>query len=141
MTDEEIDKLEEGPELDRLVAERVMGWTYDEPRWLTSDGKPTGWNGDAHRIFSPSTDIAAAWVVITQAQAFLLKAGDIPGDWVALLGSGIDDKPFWSASFGCLDPMDWRDATERDHSDCVHGDADSSPLAICRAALKAVMRA
>jgi len=72
MTREEILKLELGPELDRLVAEKVMGWKR------TTEGAPPGcayWKDDDGFVranetpggslnWNPSTDIAAAWEVV-----------------------------------------------------------------------------
>ena len=53
--------MKPGPELDCLVAERVMGWQYDLLRdaWVKADG------GHAYaEVWKPSTDIAAAWEVL-----------------------------------------------------------------------------
>ena len=72
MTKEEILNMEPGPELDRLVAERVMGWKR------TTKGAPSGcayWKDDDGFVranetpggslnWNPSIDIAAAWEVI-----------------------------------------------------------------------------
>ena len=72
MTREEILKLEPGPELDRLMAEKVMGWKR------TTEGAPPGcayWKDDDGFVranetpggslnWNPSTDIAAAWQVV-----------------------------------------------------------------------------
>ena len=52
MTKEKILKTEPGPELDRLVAERVMRWTLDEKGWQEN--------------FKPSVDIVAAWKVVNR---------------------------------------------------------------------------
>lgn len=56
----DVDKLQAGPELDRLVAEKVMGWTTDKTNgpWYTA-----ALTFAAVRGWSPSTDIAAAWEV------------------------------------------------------------------------------
>jgi hypothetical protein len=63
-------------ELDSLVAEKVMGWfshPYDYPHgmtWFDVSGKDTGrylteFGSQECNPFSPSTDIAAAWEVLT----------------------------------------------------------------------------
>ena len=38
MTREEILKLEPGPELDRVVAERIMGWKEGPDFWVSFEG-------------------------------------------------------------------------------------------------------
>jgi hypothetical protein len=72
MTPAQILALPAGPELDRLVAEKVMGWRLDEGLyWLDSAGKRTGWvHATGHDVYGgyrdwrPSTDIAAAWQLL-----------------------------------------------------------------------------
>ena len=82
MTNDKILKLEPGPELDRLVAEKAMGWRR------TTEGAPSGcayWKDDDGFIratedpggslnWNPSTDVAAAWEVATK----LCKSGITP---------------------------------------------------------------
>ena len=65
MTKEEILNMEPGPELDRLVAERVMGWRSLKEYILIGEGGPfvSGVYYDG-KLWSPSIDIAAAWEVI-----------------------------------------------------------------------------
>lgn len=118
MTPEEIDALPAGRELDALVAERVMGWTRS-PRdygsrlvWVTHpENIVRFWKG--RRSFQPSTDIAAAWEVLEKHQFSLIR---IPDGWVA--GRFDFNSPAWDFAFGDAAP--------------------TAPLAICRAALKAV---
>jgi len=70
-TREEILKLEPGPELDRLVAERVMGWKEGKDFgvgesgivWYIREG-PKYFERTRIEAWSPSTDIAAAWQVV-----------------------------------------------------------------------------
>ena len=106
----DIDKMEAGPEMDALVAERVMGWTAER-----KPGLPHLWLPPGHFIsgWSPSTDISAAWQVVEKMlekhEAFHLEY--IPDkQWYAM---------FWFATY--------------------FTSADTAPLAICRAALKAVV--
>ena len=98
-----------GPDLDALVAERVMGWreVWIEPR----SGRARG-HAASNRIFDVpphSTDIAAAWRVVGKLADLTLWEGG----------------GHWNARFG-IDSWD----------DTMSG--DTVPEAICRAALKAV---
>jgi len=118
-------------EIDRLVAERVMGWEHEEidrgergkfHAWYTDDYEhgemPIYYefvNGDTSwgRMWQPTTDIAQAWQVVERMRA---------------LG--------WD--FG----MDWDTAIramfiQRNGSEFVSSESDSPHIAICIAALKA----
>lgn len=126
LTREAIMALEAGPEIDALVAERVMGWTFgctpdpegdwaswNEPRpddpTRQREVKCAGW--------SPSTDIAAAWEVVEKMRP----------THVGSLWTGIDEGH--NACFGMYEYEErW-------------AKADSMPLAICRAALLATLEA
>lgn len=126
--------LPAGPELDRLIAEKVMGWTwfqvpkhdYDGP--LPEQGKvlvPPGFDPKGFEFppkgvvgpgyfcghFQPSTNITNAWQVVAHQRRFsfsLQAPGSHPG-----VG--------WRVSFGIH-----------------HGEGDTAQLAICRAALQSV---
>ena len=114
----DIDKMEAGPEMNALVAERVMGWqkirdplapkgTTNRYRYVDKD-----WLGNDRRLPKFSTDISPAWLVVEKMlekhEAFHLEY--IPDkQWYAM---------FWFATY--------------------FTSADTAPLAICRAALKAV---
>lgn len=139
-----IDEMPAGSILDALVAERVMGWKNDpQGGWLCYSDKEerwvwTGWlSSDPHfekdldtgheyqspfdiigtKRFSPSTDIVATWVVVER-----FHQGDSgEGYNVQLDGHG-----------GGFTFHIFKDAT------CYNGDALYAPLAICRAALKAM---
>ena len=59
MTTEEILKLSPGPEMDRLIAEKVVGWRQsklDKDTWVAPDGG-NGWVD----VPSYSTAIVATW--------------------------------------------------------------------------------
>jgi len=127
MTREEILKLEAGPQLDRIIAERVMGWEYDLLRdaWF-KDGEGEIWAENWH----PSTDIKAAWEVLLRIMATFdynvsitshtsidPRTGERNVLWEVILrpyGAGT-----WVTAYG----------------------PNSLLLAICRAALLAVMEA
>lgn len=110
---ENIDEMQAGPELDALVAERVMGW------WATKDEcSPTGtWpyrpisDPELYGSFCPSRSIAAAWEVVEKLGPYF-SVEQYPGGraWAA----------HFKTSYG------------------TGAYAPTAPLAICRAALKAV---
>jgi len=124
MTHDEIDKME-GRELDRAVAEKVMGWTRvdgylpadtawwdgEKERWLEPPNNQQCWNE-----FQPSTDIAAAWEVVEKlvpkerGHAVVIQWN---GEWCGVKFTQYSKK-FTSAR--------------------------TAPLAISRAALKAVTK-
>lgn len=53
------DQMPAGLELDRLVAEKVMGWHRDCDRWMAGD-QMRGWAFE----WNPSTNIAHAWEAV-----------------------------------------------------------------------------
>lgn len=108
--------LPAGPELDSLIAERVLGW---EPYW-GHQGEYIGakrpvTNGWRREDFRPSTTWAGMGLVVEamEARGYRFDLGSHP----------------WHAAF--LSPsFEWeRDPREK---------ADTAPLAICRAALTAL---
>jgi len=130
MTREEILKLEPGSELDRLVAERVMGWQESSDFAIEKE------TGDLLKIdlsdsifkglwkWSPSTDIAAAWEVVRK----MLDSG-----WGCEIYSpnnpyALENADKWFVVFAKSEQPDFR------------ARALFAPLAICRAALLAVMK-
>lgn len=123
----DIEKLVAGLELDALVGEKVMGWTDIDLEWRGEDfhsgvpliGKGTSPNGGICGIPHFSNDIAAAWEVIEK----------------------LKDGPFRQANlhvengFGHYGIQLWDEREQR----LMPGTyADTMPLAICRAALRAV---
>lgn len=126
----DVDTLEAGPELDALVAEKVMGWIGRENELWTdrATGKVQKWGTDncttindatTSFYFRPSTDIAAAWEIIekkcipyVKVDARGLHRGGQHFRWVCQIWNGSSAE--------------------------ILGLAQTAPLAICRAALKAV---
>lgn len=111
MTNDEIDKLEVGFELDALVAEKIF-----------NDTPPRGYG-----VPDYSTDIAAAWEVVEKMAS---KGFDAE---VMSLSSGlpsVDDNHRCYCEF----QVPWRIGFNR-----LRAFAPTVPLAICRAALKAVL--
>jgi len=123
MTHEEILKMEAGPQLDLLIAERVMGWSEGKHFEVGDFGVVK--LGEVIDIWSPSTDIAAAWEVTTK----LCELGIVPevyGMWLT------KKKNEWYIVL-------WYSV--EDLTAAARAKAPSLPLAICRAALLAVMEA
>ena len=139
MTREQILKLEAGPELDRLMAEKVMGWNR------TTEGAPPGcayWKDDDGFVranetlggslnWNPSTDVAAAMEVVLH----VIKTLDCNVQVV----SEVCFDPFTDKRvimwYVVLEPY-----RKRHLAELVKGTSrDSLPLAICRAALLAAL--
>ena len=120
MNAEDIRNMEAGRELDALVAEKVMGW-----QWYDGHGTagPSYWETQGGEFahfgeFEPSTDIAAAWEVVEKMAELV---GPISVAW---------------GSFGTEGNMASVMAFMGNPPGVV---APTAPLAICRAALLAVM--
>jgi len=71
MTQEKILGLEPGPELDRLLAERLMGWRVERKAifgysvWEDKAGRERASEDSAGDLdWSPSSDISAAWEIV-----------------------------------------------------------------------------
>lgn len=114
-----------GPEMDRLVAEKVMGWAIKrhyqpegmifharEDDAIFVDGKMKWWAN----AWSPSTNIAHAWGVVEKMRQL---------SWKAFQLSSHDEGQRWGAIF-MSGGMEARKV------------ADTAPLAICRASLIAM---
>lgn len=134
--------MEEGIELDTLVAEKVMGlsvpWDENTPcSYCGSTIRYCGsrsWCSDCHEWrCSPykeySTDIAAAWEVV----GHVLATWDNPRFWrqFSLDGDPDDTEAGWEAAFGWR--IDDPSGVEYPFA-CVS--AMTAPLAICLTALK-----
>jgi hypothetical protein len=126
MTTEQIDKMPEGREMDALIAEKVMGLNVKpvfHPKnelkfmpgfvWRYEDA----W--EHPEIKDYSTDIAKAWEVVEKLNThIIIERLEYREDWYCEI-SGISNS-----------------AGEQLHSTT----APTAPLAICRAALKAVIQ-
>lgn len=120
MTKDEIMNMCAGPKMDKLVAEKVTGWNF--PNKVDSLGRRVIRYKDLPRY---STDIAAAWKVIATFNR---------SEWDIEIGSDTeDDGKFWGVSL-----IKW---SEEPIGPIAYGggEHESLPLAICRAALLAVM--
>ena len=121
-----------GPELDALLAEKVMGWRRFD-NWSQATGMQlpfflVGESGvivyrhpDLGKSWSPSRNMADAWEVVEKIE----KTLNFQIDNVGLENK---DQRRWRVLFGRSgDPIS------------VVADADSAPLAIARAALQTVL--
>ena len=125
-----------GRECDALVAEKVMGYTLSElslpayPKYKLFDIESGEFSGYVKEVPHYSTDIAAAWEVVKRMPIpFKLEKC-----WEKAYQIGPEG---WSACW-CTD-ADCEGCNE--NSRCTNGDdawAETAPLAICRAALKAL---
>jgi hypothetical protein len=133
MTNSEIDNMPAGPELDALIAEKVMGWKcvtatedligfgfvpkgteciiYAKPQCKLADARI--WYGERSHSWRPSRDIAAAWEVVEKTMLLVPV--------IRLCGNGIE----WMASYT---------------NSGAYSVSETAPLAICRAALRAVTK-
>ena len=131
-----IDDMPAGRELDALVAEKVMGWQdaraffpWPESGVMLDNYAMMPPHGGAIRDIAHvprySTDIAAAWEVFQK----VTDLGYIPA--IAQCTSG------WACDFWTEEAADETGRVDYIHKFREYGQA-SAPLAICRAALKAV---
>lgn len=101
-----------GPVLDRLIAEKVMGW--DLRTCKRNVGEESYYEELQYLDFLPSTNIAHAWEVLVALRA---KGSPVWGRFAEWMGNGPDE----------CDPL-----TE------LVNQAGDAPLIICRGALEAV---
>ena len=124
MTNDEIDKLEAGPEINALVAE-AMGKLRRNGSWYEVESPRGGWISGFHgkkdamnwlgQQFLFSKNISAAWEVVEN------WVRDRHGSYgeIELRSEGLGGA-IWKCGFGIYESV-----------------APTAPLAICRAALKA----
>lgn len=112
-----MENLKAGPELNALVAEKVMGLPvkqFADGTWLQDDGSA---------IEPYSTDIAAAWEVVKRTR-------NTVGQGFAVIECSSYEIGWWIAGW-----FDWREGPY-EHEKSAR--AETAPFAICKAALKAV---
>lgn len=121
---DDVDDMEAGTELDALIAEKVMGWTkyvYEKEgtthtEWTEARSVGTRYHADFH----PSTDISTAWDVVEE----LARRGYDLGRVGKEFGEGQYIAQFFHGkTYGQA---------------CEHARGETAPLAICRAAFKAI---
>lgn len=145
----DVDKLEAGVELDDRIAERVFGWCVEQFTYggmeKDRNEKCTVWVTDPSRALEAprkrvditknripfSTDIAAAWQVLDHLislhpkwRFWVGKSADLPEE---------DIEPYWECYI-----QDYESTPTNPYRGYAD-DCDTAPLAICRAALKAVL--
>lgn len=140
-----IDALQSGPELNAQVAEHVMGWKWLNPEGAAVIMPPDYKSGkygsvianapDADQYTPRSREWDCAWAVLPR------YSEDIASAWGVFMHfldthKGIYHTQRSSLGWTLGQPMEWH---------CTIGAtntviADTAPLAICRAALKAVLR-
>lgn len=114
--------MKSGPELDKLVAEKVMGFTPikdDDGTIICFVDEPNEteyFSSDDECEFSPSTDIRDAWEVVDKF-SYSLQLTQSHGYWTCTMVYKIN---------------------ERGVGQYISAEAKIAPLAICLAALKAV---
>jgi YHS domain-containing protein len=119
------DEMEAGREMDALVAEKVMGWyrgtqglyyfceEHGSERWITDDPQYAD-----RKHWRPSEDISAAWEVVEKLTS------------IGAFGTIYFSSNKVSVTF----------ITKESNIPYLHSVAPTAPLAICRAALKAVAK-
>ena len=142
MKRDEIEKMESGRELDDMIADKVMGWPrispndpfrmYKDFSGVIINGVPMKFpelgNGLVPDHWRPSTDIAAAWLVVLEMRK---KHGCNVRVSENAPFAGYGERTFCAISFGTL---------QYSNPDCrLVVSADTAQLAICKAALLAVM--
>ena len=112
-------ELQPGEELDRLVAEKVMGAVFaDGGEWFIDSMGPARRSNDsgfAWELWNPSTDIAQAWEVAEKLRERY----------------GVQINLFQHDRCQCI-------VGDREFADIADEWADTAAHAICLAALKAV---
>ena len=121
-------ELKAGRERDALVARHVMGWSRSNDGlggawWYDERGNKTIYGGGSsgqstYKEFRPSTDIAAAWEVVEKMR--IMVSPTLLNRWIAGVLKGVTGDG------------------KRYYFDGTTAEADTAPLAICLAALKAV---
>lgn len=122
-----LDKLEAGRDMDALVAHKIMGYYVDRwspdfseiDYWYRTEPQP--WYSGSHNeqtkiVPHYSTDIAAAWQVVERL-------------W---------SKHLYYFYLSYYESINWVRIVGTAPAEVWHGNAETAPLAICRAALKAV---
>lgn len=124
MTRDELLTMPAGRELDRLVAEKVMGQMWQ-------GGSPIP-NYDGRWPWPPpySTDIAAAWLVANKlGERWFVDIGCLPGDCAG------NPNPKWEARFWDAEPCISGGVGHVSGLEEFKARGETAPLAICRAAL------
>jgi hypothetical protein len=134
MMNDKIDALPAGRELDALVAERVMGLLVlpipsDHPHTNYCLAEPKDALGDV-TLLAYSADIAAAWEVVEKVTADGVWECSVTYEQGYATAYGVKG---WTVEISRLD------GDNRRQYQALSGLCGTAPLAICHAALKAVL--
>lgn len=127
MTRDEIEKMPAGREMDVLIAKHVMGLTVTSSEEMAYRRTEYGYS-DLHRIDARkySEDISAAWLVVE-------KLAKEPCAWY-IHSINLTTGLRYNADY-------WEETDSPDGKIISYNaTAETAPLAICRAALMAVMK-
>lgn len=112
-------------EIDRLIAEKIMGWNIrevsDGVKWIQAEGYELYFSDDIYREWMPSEDMSDAWLVVEKLRE--RKIFTIYDAW------DEKDEKIFCANFQYNDTY---------HVVDYSAYADTAPMAICLAALKVV---
>jgi hypothetical protein len=130
LEENDIDNLLAGRELDRRIVLDVMGWKPWESPYAEGPSGRTYFISDDQvdydfPDFKPSRDIAAAWEVVAKIQDLLENFTMV---FNSDRGRGNNEWRIWKQELG-----------PEENEEPLAG-APTAPLAICRAALKAVQK-
>lgn len=137
MTESDIDNMSSGIEIDRLVAEHIFGMVRcegegHENHIMSAVGQPPyyhrSWGGIAIGLPIFSIDMAAAWEVLMQ----------LAGKYRASVHDISKDGTLWQCVLEIRDGA-YRFPIELSHRGDQSANAETVPLAIYRAGLKAVL--
>lgn len=127
--------LPAGPELDALVAVKVMGWTRlpDSFDGIVATRVYRDAAGHESSYLPPySQSIAQAWEVVERMKRTSYDPRQF-GGFVATITCTSTSDGVWRAAF-----TDWQEEDPATGRASGHAEAPTAPLAICRAAISAL---
>lgn len=129
-----IDEMQAGREMDALIAEKVMGFTH-----YVGDDVP---NGHAHSYLR-ADEIPEVWLKELPNRDFVRfckQCGDMPNysTHIEEAWEVVEWMKDWNFTLDWLG-SDWQTMFQTEDDGEFFSNADTAPLAICRAALKAVL--
>lgn len=126
MTRDDILSMSAGKELDELVAEKVMGWKRTGQCWKDDRGNTRTIELTSFGSFEPSQDISAAWEVVEKLK---------DGYQYFYTGWDYPTETYFAQFIEAIATDDEVGVELRE----INSISETAPLAICRAALLAVM--
>jgi hypothetical protein len=141
MTKDEILALPAGPELDKLIAEKVMRLTWNGTGWSPFTPALGGARCVQDVIIEEKLPAYSTAIVEALAVVETLHAAGLGAHLYChhLFGLAPNEEPLmWGASFSIYEGFDRVTGHWGVLRETFNADAESLPLAICRAALLAV---